>query len=81
MRKSSPSHMTAARRRAEMTLGQKQGRQERFRADQERERQAMTEKTVRLRDLRLAKEAADKEEADKKTVAAQASKSKKQRRF
>lgn len=63
MSKSSPSRMSAARRRAETILNQSQKRQESFRLDQEREREAMTQKTERLRALRLAKEAADKEAA------------------
>lgn len=56
------SRMSAARRRAEM-LNQNQTRQEGFRQDQRRAQQATAEKTERLRALRLAKEAADKETA------------------
>lgn len=61
MSKSSPSRMSAARRRAEMVLNQSQTRQDTFRQEQKRAHDAMVEKTARLRDLRLAKEAADKE--------------------
>lgn len=57
------SRMSAARRRAEMVLNQTQTRQEGFRQEQKRAQQAMTEKTERLRALRLAKEAADNEAA------------------
>jgi hypothetical protein len=57
------SRMSAARRRAEMLLNQNQTRQEGFRQEQRRAQQAMTEKTERLRALRLAKEEADKETA------------------
>jgi hypothetical protein len=57
------SRMSAARRRAEMFLNQNQTRQENFRQEERRAQQAMTEKTERLRALRLAKEAADKETA------------------
>ncbi len=63
MSKSSPSRMSAAWRRAEMVLNQSQTRQDTFRQEQKRAHDAMVEKTARLRDLRLAKEAADKEAA------------------
>ena len=63
MSKSSPSRMSAARRRAEMVLNQSQARKDTFRQEQKRAHDAMVEKTARLRELRLAKEAADKEAA------------------
>lgn len=68
MSKSSPSRMSAARRNAETVLGRSQKRQETFKLDQERALDAMAEKTARLRELRLAKEAADKEAADKEAA-------------
>ena len=63
MSKSSPSRMSAARRRAEMVLNQSQTRQDTFRQEQKRAHDAMVKKTARLRELRLAKEVADKEAA------------------
>ncbi len=63
MSKSSPSRMSVARRRAEMVLNQTQKRQDTFRQEQKLAHDATSEKTARLRELRLAKEAADKEEA------------------
>jgi len=63
MSKSSPSRMSAARRNAETILSQSRKRQESFKLDQKLANDAMAEKTARLRELRLAKEAADKEAA------------------
>jgi hypothetical protein len=63
MSKSSPSRMSAARRNAETILSQSRKRQESFKLDQKIANDAMAEKTARLRELRLAKEAADKEAA------------------
>jgi hypothetical protein len=57
MSKSSPPHV-AARRSAETVLSQSRKRQEGFKNKQQL---AMVEKTAQLRELRLAKEAADKE--------------------
>jgi hypothetical protein len=54
------SRSTAARRNAEALLGRAQKREASFKLDQEREYDAMVLKTTRLRELRLAKEAADK---------------------
>jgi len=51
---------SAARRNAEALLGRAQKREASFKLDQEREYEAMALKTARLRELRLAKEAADK---------------------
>ncbi len=59
MSRSSPSRMSAARRKAEMMMDQKLKRQEGFQHEQKRAHDAMAEKTARLRALRLAKEAAD----------------------
>jgi hypothetical protein len=55
------SRSSAARRNAEALLGRTQKREATFKLDQEREYDAMVLKTARLRELRLAKEAADKE--------------------
>jgi|GEM_PF-669804 len=68
MSKSFTSRMTAARRSAEAIRTQSRQRHERFMRDQERERDAVAKKTARLRELRLAKEAADA--AEKKAVTA-----------
>ncbi|MBQ0818453.1 MAG: transcriptional regulator [Hyphomicrobiaceae bacterium] len=59
-----PSRISAARRNAETILNQSQQRQASFKQDQERQRDAMMEKTLRLRELRLAKEAEEKAEAE-----------------
>ena len=59
-----PSRISAARRNAETILNQSQQRQVSFKQDQERQRDAMMEKTLRLRELRLAKEAEEKAEAE-----------------
>jgi hypothetical protein len=50
--------MSAARRNAEAPFGKSKPTQN-FKLDQEREAEAMSLKTARLRELRLAKEAAD----------------------
>lgn len=64
MSKSSPtSHMSAARRNAETALSKSQRRQESFRIEQQQVEKATMQKTARLRELRLAKEAADAEAA------------------
>jgi len=70
MSKSSPSRLSAARRNAETVLGRSQKRQETFKLEQERARDATSQKTARLRELRLAKEAAEKEAAEKEAAAA-----------
>ena len=51
---------SAARRNAETLLGKTQKREVALKLEQEREYEAMLLKTARLRELRLAKEAADK---------------------
>jgi hypothetical protein len=65
-----PSRISAARRNAETILNQSQQRQASFKQDQERERDAMMEKTLRLRELRLAKEAEEKAAAEAAAPAA-----------
>ena len=55
------SRASAARRNAEMLLSKAQKREQTFKLDQEREHEAMMLKTARLRELRLAKEAAENE--------------------
>ncbi|MGA9442825.1 MAG: hypothetical protein WBV18_05310 [Methyloceanibacter sp.] len=57
------SRMTAAKRSAEAIRSQSRQRHESFMRDQEREREATSVKTARLRELRLAKEAAEKKAA------------------
>jgi hypothetical protein len=74
MNKLSPPRMSAARRKAETMLSQSRKPQDSFRLEQERAREAMTQKTARLRELRLAKEAAESE-----AVASAASATKPQR--
>jgi len=54
---------STARRSAEALLNQSKKREASFKWEQEREYEAMVSKTARLRELRLAKEAADKEAA------------------
>ena len=62
MSKTTP-RVSAARRNAETILSQSRKRQESFKLDQKTAHDAMTLKTARLRELRLAKEAADAEAA------------------
>ena len=62
MSKISPP-MSSARRNAEALLTQSKKREASFKSEQEREYEAMVSKTAHLRELRLAKEAADKESA------------------
>ena len=62
MSKISPP-ISSARRNAEALLSQSQRLEANFKLEQEREHQAMVSKTAHLRELRLAKEAADKEAA------------------
>lgn len=61
MSKSSPSRIPSARRSAETILSQSRKRQESFKLEQNLASDARAEKTARLRELRLAKEAADRE--------------------
>ena len=51
--------MSAARRNAETPFGKSKPQAQNFKLDQEREAEATSLKTARLRELRLAKEAAD----------------------
>ena len=55
--------MSSARRNAEALLTQSRKREASFKSEQEREYEAMVSKTAHLRELRLAKEVADKESA------------------
>jgi hypothetical protein len=80
MSKSSPSRMSAARRNAETILSQSRKRQESFKLDQKIANDAMAEKTARLRELRLAKEAADREAEAANPPATSAPKTRKPRR-
>ncbi len=61
------SNMSAARRNAEALLGKSQKRESTLQLDQERAH-SLSEKTAKLRALRLAKEAADLEAASLKQV-------------
>jgi hypothetical protein len=58
-----PPRVSAARRNAEALLSQKRSRESSFKLEQEREQEAIAQKTARLRELRLAKEAADSQAA------------------
>ena len=62
--------MTAAKRSAEMVRSRSQPRHDTLMRDQEREREATAKKTAHLRELRLAKEAAEGEEAALKSAPA-----------
>lgn len=53
------SRSSAARRNAEALLSKTQKREASFKLEQDREHEAMVLKTARLRELRLAKEAAE----------------------
>jgi hypothetical protein len=65
MSKNSP-RLSAARRNAEALLTIAQKRESDFKLEQERAQEAMALKTARLRELRLAKEAADGSEVPTK---------------
>jgi hypothetical protein len=58
-----PTRISAARRNAEALLSRTKKQESTLKLEQEREHDAMVEKTARLRALRLAKEAADREAA------------------
>jgi hypothetical protein len=58
-----PTRISAARRNAEALLSRSKKQESTLKVEQEREYDAMLEKTARLRALRLAKEAADREAA------------------
>ena len=55
--------MSSARRSAVALLNQSKKREASFKLEQEHDYEAMVAKTARLRELRLAKEAADQEAA------------------
>jgi hypothetical protein len=57
------ARMSAARRNAEALMAPMSTRETSLKLQQERERDAMAAKTEHLRELRLAKEAADREAA------------------
>jgi hypothetical protein len=57
------SRIFAARRTAEALLKPADTRESKLKLEQQRAREALSAKTERLRELRLAKEAADKEAA------------------
>jgi len=56
-----PTKISAARRNAEALLSRGKTQESSIKLEQEREHDAMVEKMARLRALRLAKEAADRE--------------------
>lgn len=56
-----PTRISAARRNAEALLSRSKKQESTLKVEQEREHDAMVEKTTRLRALRLAKETADRE--------------------
>ena len=66
---SGPPRISAARRNAEAVLSSAQKRESDFKREQERAREAMAFKTARLRELRLAKEAADRSAVPTKPAA------------
>ena len=59
-----PPRVSAARRNAEAMLNETKKKEQNFKQEQERERDALALKSARLRDLRLAKEAADRVAAE-----------------
>jgi hypothetical protein len=61
--------ITAARRNAEALLSRTRKRESDFKIEQERAQEAVALKTARLRELRLAKEAADQSEMPTKLAA------------
>jgi hypothetical protein len=65
-----PTRISAARRNAEALLSRSKKQESTLKLEQEREHDAMVEKTARLRALRLAKEAADREAAASAPAAA-----------
>jgi hypothetical protein len=65
----SPS-MSAARRNAEALLTRNRKRESDFKLEQERAQEAVALKTARLRELRLAKEAAEQAESPAKLAVA-----------
>jgi hypothetical protein len=64
-----PTRISTARRNAEALLSRSKKQESTLKLEQEREHDAMVEKTARLRALRLAKEDADREAAATKVAA------------
>jgi hypothetical protein len=62
--------ISAARRNAEALLSRNRKRESDFKLEQERAQEAVALKTARLRELRLAKEAADQSESPAKLAVA-----------
>jgi len=65
---SNPPRISSARRNAEALLSRAQKRELDFKLEQERAMEATALKTARLRELRLAKEAADRSAVPAKAV-------------
>jgi hypothetical protein len=80
MKKSFSSRISAARRRADAILDQSRNRQESYKLEQRLASDARAEKTARLRELRLAKEAADREAAAENQSVQAAPRARKSRR-
>jgi hypothetical protein len=80
MKESFPSRISAARRRADAILDQSRNRQESYKLEQRLASDARAEKTARLRELRLAKEAADREAAAENQSVQAAPRARKSRR-
>ncbi|HXG78276.1 MAG TPA: hypothetical protein VNJ31_02910 [Methyloceanibacter sp.] len=70
---------SASRRNAEVLLGKAQKRETNFKLEQEREYEALARKTARLRELRLAKEAAENESEPKARPATRSPKARRSR--
>ncbi|HYH70815.1 MAG TPA: hypothetical protein VEX16_05885 [Methyloceanibacter sp.] len=68
------TRISAARRNAENMLNKSRKQDSSQKGDQERQQQALSEKTARLRELRLAKEAEDRSAAAAKPPAGKTSK-------
>jgi len=75
------SPMSVARRNAEALMKPTNTRESNLKVEQEREREALAAKTERLRALRLAKEAAEKEAAGPSPVRSPKVKRRRLRRF
>jgi hypothetical protein len=75
------SPMSVARRNAEAVMKPTNTRESNLKVEQERQRDALSAKTERLRALRLAKEAAEKEAAGPSPVSNPKVKRRRLRRF
>lgn len=75
-----PLQVSASRRNAEEILKQSRKRLESYKLEQRLVSDARAEKTVRLRELRQAKEAADREAEETKITVKAASKARRPRR-